>query len=352
MPAAIDSVLYGPSIEFRSDQWLKSSLLFWDSIYRIVPTTCTPNDSRAVRLAQDSGLIHHVKLEQRDLSAAYAEFLRFLKRVPFNPAGLDSSRRDRVHKEKVDARLYPILEALAIRVDPDGWLSLPEGLARGYMFYLAKAVSGRRNLATATDSADEWAIMPYFKERANFDEILYRPEAQAFYSFMMFTDVLPSRSESVDMEDVIRFACTRKDEKARLRNVLREFSDSVVACESPSHAAHLLAEYERQIRQAKKDFTQSMGFFDAEQGYALLSVGLPLALSVFGAFGAQDPYSLLNISGSVFIGAVAAYWKYDRAREKNRKESYASYLVEIDRRLGSESRVNAATHILDEFIND
>ncbi len=352
MANGIDSVLYGPSIEFRNDEWVKSSLLLWDSIYRIVPTTCTPNDSRAIRLAEDSGLVRQVRLEPDDLSAAYSEFLKFLKGVPFTPAGLDSDPTERVHREKVDARLYPLLDALAIRIDPEGWLSLPRGVARGYMLYLAKAVSGRRNLATATDSADEWAIMPYFKERANFDERLYDPEAKAFYSFMMFTDILPSGLESVEMEEVIAFAAKRRDEKARLRSVLREFSESVITCESQSHAADLVADYEAQIRQAKSDFAKSMGFFDAEQGYSLLTVDLPLTLGVFASFGAKDPYGLLNISGSVCIGAIAAYWKYDRVKERKRKESYASYLVEIDRKVGSNSRANHANYILEEFIND
>jgi hypothetical protein len=351
MANSIDSVLYGPSIEFLSDEWLKCSLLLWDSVYRIVPTTCRPNDSHAVILAKDSGLVREVTLEKEDLSATYAEFLDFVKDVPFTPAGL-TPHIERVHEEKIDARLYPLLEAMAVRVDPEGWLSLPAELARGYMLYLAKTVSGRRNLATATDSVDEWAIMPYFKEEANFDERLYYPEAQGFYSFMMFSDVLPSRLESIEMKRVIEFAAARKDEKARLRKVLQEFSESIGTCKSQSHAASLVADYETQIKQAKKDFAGSMDFYDAEQGFSLLTVGLPIALGIFQVFGGKDPFNLLNIASSVFIGAIASYWQYSKVEQVMRKESYASYLVEIDRSLKGDSRVTRADRILEEFIND
>jgi hypothetical protein len=95
-----------------------------------------------------------------------------------------------------------------------------------------------------------------------------------------------------------------------------------------------------------------MGFYSEEQGNSLLTIGLPVALAVFSSFGAPDPFSLLNISKSVCIGAVAAYSDYKKVKKKERKESYASYLVEIDENLKGNSRALAANRILEEFIND
>jgi hypothetical protein len=352
MPNSIESVLYGPSINFRSDEWVKCSLLLWDSIYRIVPTTVRPDDSPTVKLAQDAGLIRQITLEPEDLKITCSEFLRFIKELPGTPAGLESEGMDRIHEEKVDGRLYPLLETLAIDVDSEGWLCLPSRLARGYMLYLAKSVSGRRNLATATDDADAWAIMPYFKERANFDERVYNPEAQAFYSFMIFRDILPSQIVSVSIDKIIEFATKRKDEKGRLRSVLHRFSESVRNCASPSHAAELVTDYKRQIEQAKDEFKRSMGFYNEDQGNSLLTIGLPLALTVFSSFGGSDPYSLLNVSKSICIGAIAAFSDYKKIKKTERKESYASYLVEIDRELKGHSRAQAANRVFEEFMND
>lgn len=351
MESAIDSVLYGPSIEFRNEEWVKCGLLLWDSIYRIVPSSCTPHDGPAVKLARDAGLVRNIRLEPEDLRLTYSDFQGFLEGLPFLPAGLESEGTDRVHAEKIDSRLYPALEAMAVRADPDGFLRLPTALARGYMMYLAKAVSERRNLATATDDLDEWSIMPYFKEDANFSEYLYNRDAQAFYSFVIFKDILP-QLESVDAKAVIDFAATRRDEKAQLREVLQKFSTSIGLCTSPSHAADLIADYETQMKQAKDEFKKSMGFYDEEQGHSLLTLGLPLAATVYGCFGGSDPFNLLRISSAICVGAIAAYADYNKVKNRKREQSYASYLVEIERDLKGESRAPIADRIFEEFVND
>ena len=169
---------------------------------------------------------------------------------------------------------------------------------------------------------------------------------------MVFKDILPSGLASVEMHRVIDFASRRKDEKARLRDVLWKFGESLSSCESPTQTRELVAEYEGQIRQAKEDFKKSMGFYNEQQGNSLLTIGLPVALAVFSGLGVSDPFNLLNISKSMCIGAVAAYSDYKKVKKKERKESYASYLVEIDESLGGSSRAPAAHRIFEEFMND
>ena len=44
-----DSILYYPHIEFKNEAWVKSSLLLWDHVYRIVPENYIPNDSDEIK---------------------------------------------------------------------------------------------------------------------------------------------------------------------------------------------------------------------------------------------------------------------------------------------------------------
>lgn len=37
-----DSILYYPHIEFQNEAWVKSCLLLWNHVYRIVPEGYTP----------------------------------------------------------------------------------------------------------------------------------------------------------------------------------------------------------------------------------------------------------------------------------------------------------------------
>ncbi|MDR6944705.1 hypothetical protein J2W55_004565 [Mucilaginibacter pocheonensis] len=66
------SILYYPSIEFASYEWVKSSLLLWDYVYRIVPENYETHDSPAVR--------------RLCLRITYASSLRLQISMPIMPA--------------------------------------------------------------------------------------------------------------------------------------------------------------------------------------------------------------------------------------------------------------------------
>lgn len=62
-----NSILYYPTIEIRDEEWLKSALLVWDKVYRIVPKHHVPNDSDEIKEAIDNDLIRSITLEDDDL---------------------------------------------------------------------------------------------------------------------------------------------------------------------------------------------------------------------------------------------------------------------------------------------
>ena len=55
------SILYYPTIEFQTETWVKASLLFWDKIYRIVPTHYRTNDSDEIKIAISNGFIEDIE---------------------------------------------------------------------------------------------------------------------------------------------------------------------------------------------------------------------------------------------------------------------------------------------------
>ena len=48
-----DSILYYPHIEFQNVAWVKSSLLLWNHVYRIVPEGYVPNDNDDIKALID-----------------------------------------------------------------------------------------------------------------------------------------------------------------------------------------------------------------------------------------------------------------------------------------------------------
>ena len=347
------SVLYYPNIEFVDVNWLKYSLLLWDNVYRIVPRAYTPQDSYPIKVAVNEGCIRSISLEKEDFLSISKEFRKFLKNLPFLPAGLDESRTDRLHKDKIDSQLYPALESLATRIDEDGFLELPSDLSRGYMMYLAQAVAGRRNLSTATDNRYSWTISAYYRDRANYDEHVYNRKSEGYYTSLIFSDIIPGNLYKLDIHDIIKFAQKRKDERSKLRTVINNFAQKLSKCESSSHINDLREDFKKQFKEAVYDFKRSMSFFNPDVKYALLTLGVPVSIGTLGTLSlGGDLFDPIKICSSVLIGAVAAYAKYQNVYQQKLNESHLSYLIDIDKRLMKQDAIPNYHKIFEEFIND
>ena len=96
-----DSILYYPHIEFKNEAWVKSSLLLWDHVYRIVPENYIPNDSDEIKKLVDEDLVRNIKLNDQDRGETFDEFLTLCDRLENHlPAGLIPSDEERIHPEK------------------------------------------------------------------------------------------------------------------------------------------------------------------------------------------------------------------------------------------------------------
>lgn len=67
--------MYYPHIEFQNEAWVKSCLLLWNHVYRIVPEGYTPNDSDEIKALVDADLVRNIKLDDKDREDTFDEFL-------------------------------------------------------------------------------------------------------------------------------------------------------------------------------------------------------------------------------------------------------------------------------------
>ena len=210
-----NSILYYPHIEFQNEAWVKSSLLLWDHVYRIVPEGYSPNDSDEIKALVDEDLVRDIKLDDKDREDTFDEFLKLCERIENRmPAGLIPSYEDRIHPGKIDNRLYPFLDLIGeYFIDKDNWLHLSKELARGYMFKLSQVVARIRNLNRGTDDLDAWSINPYFCENANFGDFLQDPTAKGFFCSVTLEDIVPKNIGEVSARELVTFVNKRKDER-------------------------------------------------------------------------------------------------------------------------------------------
>jgi len=349
-----DSILYYPHIEIQNEKWLKSAILLWDNVYRIVPASYTPKDSDEVLRACDNDLVRAVSLEKEDMSRITQDFQDFLGGMQYKPAGLEYDEYAYLHPEKIDSALYPTLEKYAQGESDEGFLTLPREVVRGYMFFLSTEVAKRRQLARCTDDKYSFAVSPYFSEAANFDDFLYDREAEGFYSSLILENLLPLSIDSIPMSAVIRASKNSKDERAAFKLELNRFSEQLYRCESIDHGKAIFNDFRKDLEHAKKDLKASQGFLNKDDAGSFFSVGVPTSASVYGALlgVGGDPFSLYSFSTSMVIGAIAAYANYKNAKSIQENPSGAAYLISLEKEFSGTGRYPAFDRYMEEFIND
>ena len=236
-----NSILYYPHIEFQNEALVKSSLLLWDHVYRIVPEGYSPNDSDEIKALVDEDLVRDIKLDDKDREDTFEEFLKLCDRIENRmPAGLIPSDEDRIHPGKIDNRLYPFLDLIGEHfIDEDNWLHLSKELARGYMFKLSQVVARIRNLNRGTDDLDAWSINPYFSENANFGDFLQDPTAKGFFCSVTLEDIVPQNIGEVSARELVTFVNKRKDERKLLREKFDDFTNHLAKISNIQHAGQV-----------------------------------------------------------------------------------------------------------------
>lgn len=331
---------------------MKSSLLLWNHVYRIVPEGYRPNDSDEIRALVDADLVRNITLNDNDKGMAADEFLALCDRLEDQlPAGLIPSDEDRIHPDKIDTRLYPYLACIAnYFIDKDGWLHLSKELARGYMFKLSQVAARRRYLNRGTDDLDAWSINPFFCESANFNEFLRNEDAKGFFCSVTLEDVIPENIGEVSARDIISFVNNRRDERNLLREKFDDFTSGLAMISDAQHAVQVGNDFINELIASKKEYRKSMDNWQDIKALPI-STGVPVSLGALGTFAAlnNNPFGIATIAGSLAIGAICSYADYRRTK-KRRDPSYSSYLIDVDKLCRNVTRESYSR--LDEFIND
>ncbi len=351
----MDSILYYPSAELRNPAWLKASLLIWDRIYRIVPSSYIPGDSLEVNMAKEHGIVRNITLEEEDIRAAGTQFLTFCNSLRSIPAALHVPRHGfgYLRPGRIDERLYPSFNRISKEFHNDGWIRISTTLAEGYMYYLSKVVAQRRALVRGTDDRQSWSLSPYYVEEANFDDTLRREDAEGYYSALMIDGLVPANIADIPVMDLIRFVKQRREERSAFRNALQEVIRALSHAENYFDQQTELNDALQEFEREKVNLQRSSTLWQQRVPSLIFSAGIPVSSRATQSLpDAGNPFDLHRIAPSLFIGAVAAYTDYARTRMLSRDRSFVSFLIETDRSFLPQVPAHSKYFMsLDEFIN-
>lgn len=354
------NILYYPNIEFSDETWVKSTLCIWEKIYRIVPSSYTPNDSYEIKQAIDAGLIINLTLSPEDLSQASEEFEVFWDSVPIKPAGVEGweGLDVRLHPEKVDARILPLLQSLSTKIDPDGWLKLSPQVANTYMLFLAETISRRRKLPKLTDNADMFSIMHYFSTDGNIDEYWCNPENNEATASMVLATLLPGGLSQTSMANVMDFHSKSAEGRQFFRESVMEFTEQVSKIEDAIYAQELIKQLQTKLTKSQQSIFKDIGQSIDDAKAAALSIGLPTTLTAIGAFaGTGNPFDFLHLGQAGLFGAVATLADVVRSRRNRWSSNESSYYLQLHNVFKDNSgsinmTIPKYDRIIEEFIND
>ena len=177
----MSQVLYYPWIDIRDESWLKTSLLYWDSVRTIVPESVeSPYSTETGRALQDAGFLVPLRVESgmeeiEELTDDVLTYLNTSEGTELLVAGTERRRHD-IHVEKLPYGLgrlaemhpeklpYEIRHLLSRLASPSGrgsdWLQVDDSFALFYMTLLANRLAERigAGLLTSLPTAERLAV--------------------------------------------------------------------------------------------------------------------------------------------------------------------------------------------------
>lgn len=383
-----NTCLYHPWIHFRDDDWVKTSLLFWKRIERIVPPTHDLSDSETIEQFRDAGLIVSVEPEgsAEIIGDRFAAVVRQNEAALRERFGISALRNEWVHRpernqlfaagepvfihvskiawalreELIDSGLALSGRELGHSSDPS-WLGVHPEVARVYMTLLATEIANRRKTHPVSESATDLVCVGGWSVETLSSALLNTPvdnvgetesSPDAALAFASLRTVLPEDMRSVSPEKTLEVRSKYGEELASFRKSIHAVArDAELAqvVEPDAFQTHLLDAYEEKVAprlpQLEKDL-KVLGVATAE-GWLTIKLTMPPAVGI----GVQQLFQNEPAAiGSAVLLGVAGVVRSGRTNARSTlSENPAAYLLHLEREIGPSTLRDRVRNALQRF---
>lgn len=324
------TILYYPTIDVPTNNWLRHSLLYWDEISSIVPQSWDNNFrdnlSPDINYLIDQGQFRSIKPdalieegENWELLQMFEQefkdtilspsFQTFIKQKPFSQSKLHinkvkkSNMVSRIHRNKTSNNIFYFLEdlGLATNRNQDEWLLLESHTALIYMSLLAKYLAevDKKQTTIGTDLG--------IYEKFNFKKVNEK-DGFPVVSFNL-NNVLPTPTKNVPLEKILDFKRLRKDELLNFRKILMDFQGKISKAKSNQELKEITVSFKENIQGGMKALEKTIKDYKLETRYkclkSLINLKSPTFLTSAVAI-ADEKYNFLNVPISIKIVGLSA----------------------------------------------
>jgi len=324
--------LYYPRIAIPGDAWLKSTLLLWDSVRRIMPEHAGVRDEPEIDRYVGANLVQATspfdytdraeqifldKLSTRDESGRTLE--DSLRRGMHNldPEFFGSS--ERIHVEKVSASLVHRLMDLGFVDSVEGcccrscesnrrrWLQVDSRVGALYMTCLATAMADAIRAPLVTDESPclDWAhLFAATPDGATADRLV--PCLAALNIEWPDTDALAA----IPTDRFLAFHERRSPERKAFREALQSILADLARIEDQNQLADAIATHRRDVEQRLRDLRDAQQELGIKTLVGALSINCPTLIAAAAATPFVGPGAGALIAGSG-LALSAASWAAD-----------------------------------------
>ncbi len=331
----VGSALYYPYIHPRSVDRLKSALMYWDRVRRIVPWTVTQGvyadgDNDDARRLADNGLLLSTPPEDYK-ERAFERFVRHIKphqerfTITAEEAVDLASRNYGLHVEKMgDEAIYKLGQmGLAVRVGD--WVAMNAEAGAFFMFCLAATMGSEMGAPLLSEDEDDGSLG---------QSILFEPEnADHASEWLIELGIhLPTAEElaKVSTSAFVSFASRRAAERLRFRQAVDGMIKVAREIDDPNALADYVSTKRVELNEAFGSLKASLdeigveGIANAAKISVPSGIGGLLALSPLGG-----PAVAIFAAVGLAVAGISCYASTRGKLRKARQDSPYHYLISM-----------------------
>ena len=351
--------LYYPFIEIPDEGWLKTSVLYWDTISTIVPESIKPYQSKTSKILCKEGILKatYVNPNLQDLEIVAENVIGYLnsqegqsfllnieksKNSRINVQKFTSEYRwDFMHNRKFQNGLLHELRRYGLTGKIEGdWIRVPSPFAHYYMTILATQLSSAKGRALLTDTihAENLATkavlnVPHIPSR--FSRRLPAKVSEGILADLILKTI--SIKNETPIDKIIKFRNNNSVELSRFREAIRSIVKSLDGeIEAEALSSHINTLYKdsvlpaiEELKAKLRDTRISCGFNNLK--LSTLVSASPTALGVALTGTPLGPYAL---AAGIGLSVVLSIANYGIQKKEIQRNSPFSYLISAEKAFG------------------
>lgn len=326
------TLLYYPAIFIQNQQWIRQSILYWDSIGSIIPEGMERYlaKSHDFQILLNQGLykIYNPENYVQSNNKVETEFEATLENSRFIESLPNEDRYSSwIYQNKLSLELITKLINKSTVHQKDYRVYLRPVIASLYMSLLAKHMANDDVNSITTPSTDDINFLPFAFPSVG-DENTMSVMNLSLYN------VLPIPAEGTSLINIIKFKERRKDELLQFRQRIYEHQDKLKQLENLLEVRDLNSRFAEQIQGEVSNLGKALKGDDIHFLFGslknILAIETPAMLVAYG-MQFPDPIKIqIAVAGAVISGAISLgeYFLASQNKENERlaKNSY-TYLL-------------------------